>query len=65
MLRLKERQRAVLVSVFTAVANLGFGALIFGQAVTQRSFSWMLIAVGFGQWVVLISAAVLIAGIDE
>ena len=65
MLRWKGAQRAVLVTVLPALANLGFAALILGQAFGQRSFSWMMFAVGIVQWVVLVSSAIIIAGVDD
>ncbi|HXD15583.1 MAG TPA: hypothetical protein VN654_01125 [Vicinamibacterales bacterium] len=65
MVRWKRSQRAVLVTVLPAMANLGAGALIPGQAFGQRPFSWMMFAVGIVQWIVLVSGAVIIAGIDD
>jgi hypothetical protein len=65
MLRSKRSQRAVLVSVLPALANLGFAALILGQAFGQRSFSWMMFTIGIVQWVVLVWTAVIIAGVDD
>jgi hypothetical protein len=65
MLRWKRSQRAVLVTVLPALANLGAGALILGQALGQRPFSWMMFAVGVVQWIVLVSGAVIIAGVDD
>ena len=65
MLRLKPRQRTVLIGVFPEFANLAAGALIFGQALTDRPFSWMLVAAGGAVWLVLLVAAIAIAGADE
>lgn len=55
----------MLVTVLPALANLGFGALILGQVFSQRPFSWLMLGVGIVQWVVLVSTAVAIAGVDE
>jgi hypothetical protein len=65
MLRWKPSQRTVLVTVLPALANLGFGALILGQVFSQRPFSWLMLGVGIVQWVVLVSTAVAIAGVEE
>jgi len=65
MLRWKPKQRTVLVTVLPALANLGAGALILGQVFGQRPFSWMMFGVGIVQWIVLVSGAVIIAGVDD
>ena len=65
MLRLKQRQRAVLLTALPALANLGMAALVFGQAVGARPFSWALMVVGAVQWVVLVSVTIVLAGVDE
>ena len=65
MLRWKPRQRAILVTALPALGNLGFGALVFGQAVSQRPFSLTMLAVGFAQWMILVATAWIIAGADE
>jgi len=65
MLRWKPRQRAILVTALPALANLGFGALVFGQAVSQRPFSAMMLSIGFVQWIILVATAWIIAGGDE
>ena len=42
MLRLRSRQRAVMVEKLPDVANLGVGALVFGQFVGEQPFSpWL------------------------
>jgi len=65
MVRWKPRQRTVLVTALPALANIGFGALGFGQAVSPRPFSWVMMALGMVQWLALIALAVTIAGRDE
>jgi len=65
MLRWKQRQRAVLVGVLPALANLGFAALVFGQALSDRPFTWAMIIAGVVQWVVLVAATIALAGVDE
>jgi hypothetical protein len=53
------------VTALPALANIGFGALGFGQAVSPRPFSWVMMALGMVQWLALIALAVTIAGRDE
>jgi len=55
----------VVVAAFPALANIGFGALVFGQAISSKPISWTMVAIGLVQWIVLISATVIIAGVDE
>ena len=65
MLRWKPKQRAVLISVLPPLANLGFAALVLGQVISDRHFSWTLAVAGSLQWIVLVSVAVAISGVDE
>ena len=62
MLRLSDPQRAVLVQAVPAVANLGLGALVFGQFLRQQPLSIALAAVGVALWFVLIGFTVVFAG---
>ena len=62
MLRLSDPQRAVLVQVFPAVANLGLGAMVFGQFLRQQPFSAGLAGAGIGFWFALIAYTLVIAG---
>jgi hypothetical protein len=55
----------LLVTALPALGNLGFGALVFGQAISQQPFSAAMIAVGFVQWIILVATAWIIAGVDE
>ena len=62
MLRLSDPQRAVLVQVIPAVANLALGAMVFGQFIRQQAFSAALALAGAGLWLVFVGFTVLIAG---
>jgi hypothetical protein len=61
MLRLKERQRAVLVDKIADAANLAAGAMLFGQAVTGQTFSTRLALEGLGAWAVVMSWSMFLA----
>jgi hypothetical protein len=61
MLRLTEAQRAVLVQVFPAAANLALGAMVFGQFLRQQSFSSVLALSGIAFWIAFISLTLTIA----
>ena len=65
MLRLKPRQRTVVIGTFPELANLAAVGLIFGQAFTDRPLSWTLLATGAAIWLVLLGATIAIAGADE
>jgi hypothetical protein len=62
MLTLKPRQRAVLLEKVPDLANLGAGALIFGQFVSDQPFSAWLALAGFGVWGGLMAGTLFIAG---
>jgi len=62
MLRLSDPQRGVLVHAIPAVANLGLGALVFGQFLRQQSFSISLAGAGIALWFALITSTLVIAG---
>ena len=53
------------MAALPALANVGFGALVFGQAVTQQPLSLPMIIVGLLQWVILVGAAWIIAGVEQ
>ena len=65
MLRLRSRQRTVLLEKLPDVANLGIGALLFGQFVSNQPFSPWLGLSGFVIWIALMAIPLLIAGEDE
>ena len=65
MLRWKPSQRAVLVTMLREVANLGLAGLVFGQAISDRPFSWPLVGIGLAVWLVFASAAMWLGGVDE
>ena len=51
MLRLSQRQRAVLADKVPDAANLALGALFFGQLLAERPFSSWLALLGVACWV--------------
>ena len=48
MLELNEAQRAVLTDKLPDAANIGVGALFFGQFLGERAFSLLLAVLGIG-----------------
>ena len=65
MLRLKSKQRAVLVAMLPELANLGVAGLVFGQVISDRPFSWSLVALGGALWLLFVSIAIYIAGVGK
>jgi len=47
------------------LANLAMTALGFGQALSDRRFSWSLVIAGIALWAGLVAVTVAVAGIDE
>jgi hypothetical protein len=64
MLRLKTRQRGVLVETLRELANLSAGALVLGQFVGQQPLSVWAVLGGVGLWFVLVAWAVVLTGED-
>jgi hypothetical protein len=62
MLRLSDPQRVVLVQAVPAVANLGVGAMLFGQFVRDRPFSAGLAASGIVFWFAAIGFTLWLTG---
>ena len=62
MLELNDAQRAVLTDKLADVANLGVGALFFGQFLGERAFSLVLGLLGFCMWLLLTAFAIALAG---
>lgn len=58
MLQLNRFQRAVLIDKLPDAANVGLGALFFGQFLGQREFSTAQAALGIAFWLVLLVCAV-------
>jgi hypothetical protein len=54
MLRLKPRQRRVLIDRISELANFVVGSLFFGQFLIERPFSLVLALSSMGLWGVLI-----------
>ena len=66
MLLFNRAQRTLLSEKLADIANVAAGALIFGQFLSDYSFSLSLAAFGVATWLVLTSFAVTIAtGIDS
>lgn len=62
MVRFNDSRRAVLTQAFVAAANLGLGALVFGQFLREQPFSSGLAAAGIGIWFWFVAMAVAVAG---
>lgn len=62
MLRLKPRQRAVIVEKLPDLANLFIGVLVLGQFVGEQPFSVTRVVVGTAVWAVFAGLTMLIAG---
>ena len=65
MIRLKSRQRTLLLEKVPDVANLAVGALVFGQFIGEQPFSIGLAFVGIATWSVLIAFPLVIAGGEQ
>jgi hypothetical protein len=61
MLELRTKQRAVLIDKLPDVANIGAGALVFGQVLGDQPFSARLALFGVGMWLLLITFALILA----
>jgi hypothetical protein len=65
MVRLTERQRAVLADKFPDFGNVAAAALAFGQAFSDDAFSTALALLGVGIWGTFMIAAVFVASKEE
>lgn len=65
MLRLKQRQRAVIVEKLPDLANIVAGVFVVGQFVSDEPASLWLLIVGAGLWVALAIVTLLIAGAES
>ena len=61
MLSLKDEQRAVLVDKLPDLANVTAGAMVFGQAMSDRRFSFEIAGLGIALWFVFIGVSLLFA----
>ncbi len=61
MVELTSQQRALLADKLPDVANIAAGALVFGQFLRDRPFSWPLTASGLSLWAFLFGCAVVLA----
>jgi hypothetical protein len=62
MLKLDHEQRKVLVQALPAAANLGLGAMMFGQFLRDQPFSWGMAVAGIGIWIIGVTFAIWLAG---
>ena len=60
MLRLSTEQRRLLAEKMLDLANVGAGALVFGQALSGRGFSIGLALLGIAWWLTSFSVALLL-----
>lgn len=65
MIELKSGQRALLADKLPDVANIAAGALVFGQFLSDRTFSWQIAAAGLALWGFLFGCAVVLARRDQ
>ena len=65
MLRLKPRQRAVIVEKLPDLANLAIGVLVLGQFVGDKPASLSLMMAGAAIWAGLAGVTLLIAGANH
>lgn len=65
MIELTSGQRAPLADKLPDVANIAAGALVFGQFLSDSTFSWQLAAAGLALWAFLFGCAVVLARRDQ
>jgi hypothetical protein len=61
MLRLNKTQRGILIDKVPALANVAAGAMLFGQFLSQRSFSLFVAVGGIVLWFFLTGCAMALA----
>jgi len=61
MVELTNGQRALLADKLPDIANVAAGALVFGQSLSDRTFSLPLAAAGVALWAFLFGCAVVLA----
>lgn len=64
MLRLKMKQRAVLVDKLPDLANLAVAGLVFGQLLSAGGFSFRIALGGVAIWFLAVGTAIRVAGED-
>ena len=64
MVELTNGQRALLADKLPDVANIAAGALVFGQFLSDRTFSLPLAAAGVALWAFLFGCAAVLARKD-
>ena len=65
MIELNSRQRAVLADKLPDAANVAAAALVFGQVLGERTFSYWLAACGLALWIFFFSCAIVLAAGNE
>jgi hypothetical protein len=65
MLRLNPKQRSALSDTARQIGNLTFGALVLGQFVGNRTFSWSLLASGGIAWIGFALVGILLLAGEE
>jgi hypothetical protein len=65
MLRLTQKQRTALSETFRQLANVAAATLAFGQFVSQRPVSIVLVATGLTVWAALVGLGIWFAGGDD
>ena len=65
MLRLKQAQLKVLVDTLRDAANVAVGALVFGQALSERGYSPTLALIGICSWALLLAFAIVLASLED
>ena len=64
MLRLKPRQRKVLIEKMPDAANLAAGSMFLGQYLTERPFSVTLALAGVTGWIAFWALTLVLSGGD-
>lgn len=59
---LTNAQRGTLIDKLPDTANLALGAMLFGQFLGDRPFSWFLAGGGMAAWVIIVGLALLLGG---
>ena len=62
MLRLKLRQREILIEKGADMANLAIGGLVFGQFLRSEPFSLPIAIGGIAVWTIVMGVTIVLAG---
>ena len=58
MLVLTREQRTLLAETLRDIANIAAGAMVFGQFLSDQTFSLLTAAGGLAVWIVLVAASI-------